>query len=417
MFGLGILIFLIGAGIVSGIYPAFVLSAFQPVFVIKRAFSHGKKTGTTRKVLVIVQFAVSIMMILSTIVVSKQFEFMKAEDTGYDKDRVVTLPMTDDMQRHFDAIREDLLTNSEIKGVTASTRQLGTSLWRNEIFFEGKKPEEKWISPYMAVDYDFISFYGLELVKGRDFSQNFAEDGNSRSYIINETLAKQIGWENPVGQKFRIGDAEWGKVIGVVKDFNFRSLHHRIEPVAFYVFPPWLFHMSVRIGADDASQTFKYLEEKLQLYSTDKPLLYSFLDEEHARLYKNEETSRHIFGIFSLLAIAISCLGLFALASFTAEQKTKEIGIRKILGSSIPDIIVLLSWRFTKWVILANIIALPVAWYVMNKWLQNFAYRIHVGIDILMLASGIALLLAIVTVSFKVYQAASANPIDAIRYE
>jgi putative ABC transport system permease protein len=354
IFALGILIFLIGAGIVAGIYPAFVLSSFQPVFVIKRAFSHGKKTGTIRKVLVIVQFAVSIMMILSTIVVSKQFEFMKAKDTGYNKDQVVTLPMTDDMQQHFDAIREDLSTNPEIKGVTASTRQLGTPLWRNEIFFERKKPGEKWISPYMAVDYDFVSFYGLELVEGRDFSRNFADDSNSRSYIINETLAKQIGWEKPVGQKFRIGDTEWGKVIGVVKDFNFRSLHHRIEPVAFYVFQPWLFHMSIRIGAVDTSQTLKYLEDILKPYSTDKPLLYSFLDEEYARLYKNEETSSYIFGIFSLLAIAISCLGLLALASFTAEQKTKEIGIRKILGSSIPDIIVLLSRRFIKWVMICD---------------------------------------------------------------
>jgi putative ABC transport system permease protein len=237
------------------------------------------------------------------------------------------------------------------------------------------------------------------------------------SSIINETLAKQIGWENPIGQKFKIGDLDWGTVVGVVKDFNFRSLHHKIEPVAFYIYRPWLFHMSVRIETKDMSQTLGYLEEKLQPYRDEQPFLFSFLDEDFARLYQNEEKSRCLFGIFSLLAIVISCLGLLALASFTAEQKTKEIGIRKILGSSVVDIMVMLSWRFAKWVILANIIALPVAWYVMNRWLQNFAYRIQAGIDTFLLASGTALLFALVTVSYKVFRAASANPIDSIRYE
>jgi putative ABC transport system permease protein len=325
--------------------------------------------------------------------------------------------MTEQMQQHFDTIRGDLLKDPEIRGVTASTRKLGTSLWRNQIFFEGMNPEEQWISPYMTVDYDFLSFYGIELLAGRDFSPKFADDGNSRSYIINDTLAKQIGWENPIGQKFKIGDLDWGKVIGVVKDFNFRSLHNKIEPVAFYIYPPWLFHMSVRIGTEDMSQTLKYMEEELKPYQSEWPFLYSFLDEDYARLYENEGKSRHIFGIFSILAIIISCLGLFALASFTAEQKTKEIGIRKILGSSVLDIIVMLSWRFIKWVVLANIIALPVAWYVMSRWLQNFAYRIQIGINIFLLASGLALLIALATVAYRVFRAATANTVDSLRYE
>jgi len=417
IFVVGILCFLVGAGVLAGVYPAFILSSFRPVVVLKSAFSQEKKSVRLRKVLVMVQFAVSIMLILCTIVVSKQFGYMRNIDTGFDKSQVVILPMTEQTQQHFDAIREDLLKYPEIKGVTASTLKLGTPLWRNRIFFENQNPEEQWISPYMTVDYDFLSFYGIELLEGRDFSPKFADDSNSRSYIINKTLAKQIGWETSLGQKFKIGGLDWGKVIGVVKDFNFRSLHHKIEPVAFYIYRPWLFHMSVRIGTKDMIQTLGYLEEKLQPYRGEQPFLCSFLDEDYARLYKNEEKSRHIFGIFSLLAIVISCLGLFALASFTAEQKTKEIGIRKILGSPVLDIIVMLSWRFIKWVILANIIALPVAWYVMNRWLQNFAYRIQMGIDTFLLASGTALLFALLTVSFKVFRAASANPIDSIRYE
>jgi putative ABC transport system permease protein len=417
MFAAGILCFLIGAGVLAGIYPAFVLSSFRPVVVLKGSFFQEKKSDKLRKVLVIVQFAVSIVLIFCTTVVFKQFEFMKNKDTGFDKARVVVLPMTEQMQEHFDAIKEDLSKYAGIKGVTASTRKLGNPLWRNRIFFEGMNPEDQWISPYMTVDYNFLSFYGIELLEGRDFSPEYTSDSSSQSYIINETLAKQIGWENPIGQKFKIGSLDWGTVIGIVKDFNFRSLHHKIEPVAFYIYRPWLFHMSVRIGTEDMSRTLGYLEEKLQPYRGEQPFLYSFLDDDFARLYQNEEKSSRLFGIFSLLAIIISCLGLLALASFTAQQKTKEIGIRKILGSTVLDIMVMLSWRFAKWVILANIIALPVAWYVMNRWLQNFAYRIQTGIDIFLLASGTALLFSLATISFRVFRAASANPIESIRYE
>jgi putative ABC transport system permease protein len=417
IFGVGIICFLVGAGVLAGIYPAYVLSSFRPVVVLKSSFFQQKKSDKLRKVLVLVQFAVSIMLIFCTTVVSKQFGFMRNRDTGFDKAQVVVLPMTEQIQQHFDAIKEDLSTYPGIKGITASTRKLGHPLWRNQIFFEGKSPEEQWISPYMTVDYDFLSFYGIELLEGRDFSPEYADDSSSRSYIINETLAKQIGWENPIGQKFKIGDLDWGTVVGVMKDFNFRSLHHKIEPVAFYIYQPWLFHMSVRIESTDMSQTLECLEEKLQPYRGEQPFLFSFLDEDFARLYQNEEKSRRLFGIFSLLAIVISCLGLLSLVSFTAEQKTKEIGIRRILGSSVVDIMVMLSWKFAKWVILANIIALPVAWYVMNRWLQNFAYRIQAGMDTFLLASGTALLFALVTVSYKVFRAASANPIDSIRYE
>jgi len=413
----GMLFFLVGAGVLSGIYPAFILSSFRPVIVLKSSFTQERKSDKLRKLLVMVQFAVSIMLIFCTTVVSKQFGFMKNKDTGFDKGQVIALPMTDQMQTHFDAIKEELTTYPGIKGVTASTRQLGSPLWRNQIFFEGIDPEERWISPYMTVDYDFLSFYGIELLEGRNFSPEYTDDSNSRSYIINETLANQIGWKNPIGQKFKIGDLDWGNVIGVMKDFNFRSLHHKIEPVAFYIYRPWLFHMSVRIGTENMNQILAYLDEKLQPYRGEQPFLYSFLDDDFARYYENEEKSRRIFGIFSMLAIIISCLGLLALASFTAEQKTKEIGIRKILGSSVWDIMVMLSWRFTKWVILANIIALPVVWYVMNGWLQNFAYRIVLGIDTFLLASGLALFFSLVTVSLRVFKAASADPIDSIRYE
>lgn len=417
VFAAAVLSFLLAAGILAGIYPALVLSSFRPVVVIKGSLFHAKKSDKLRKILVMVQFAVSIMLIFCTTVVSKQFGFMKNKDTGFNKAQVVVLPMNEQMRLHFDAIREEMLKHSGIEKITASTRELGTPLWRNQIFFEGKNPQEQWISPYMAVDYDFISFYGIRLLEGRDFSPDYAADSESRSYIINETLAKQIGWDDPIGKKFKIGDSDWGTVVGVVNDFNFRSLHHKIEPVAFYIYRPWLFHMSVKIGTGKIKQTLVYLEEKLRPYRGDLPFLYSFLDKDFEQYYTNEEKSGRIFGIFTLLAIFISCLGLLALASFTAEQKSKEIGIRKILGSSVLNIIVMLSWRFTKWVLLANLLALPIAWLVMNRWLQNFAYRIHTGIDTFLLASGLAVLCSLATVSFKIFRAASANPIDSLRYE
>ena len=263
LFVAGIFCVLVGSGILSSIYPALVLSSFRPVVVLKSSLSQGKKSAGIRKALVMGQFAVSITLIFCTMVVSRQFEFMRKGDTGFDKSHVVTLAMNDEMRQHFDTIKENLKKNPGINNITASTRPLGTPLWRNEIFFEGMNPEEKWITPYMTVDYDFLSFYGIELLKGRDFSPEYADDRNQRSYIVNETLAKQIGREDPIGEKFKIGDQEWGKVIGVMKDFNFRSLHHKIEPMALYIYSPWLLHMSVRIDSKNKNRTLGYLDMKL----------------------------------------------------------------------------------------------------------------------------------------------------------
>jgi putative ABC transport system permease protein len=417
IFVIGIVFFLVSTGIFAGMYPAFVLSSFQPVVVLKSSFSQGEKSVGLRKVLVTLQFAVSITLILCTAVVSKQFAYLMNEDIGFDKTQVMVLPMTEQMQGHFDTVKEKLLSYPEIKGVTASTRKLGNPLWRNQIFFEGKNPESQWICPYMTVDYNFLSFYRIKLLAGRDFSPEYSDDMSSRSYIINETLANQIGWEHPLGKKFKIGDRDWGKVIGVVKDFNFRSLHHKIEPVAFYIYPPWLFHMSVRIGTEDIGRTLKYMEEKLQPYQSEQPFSYTFLDEDFARLYESEEKSRHIFGYFSLLAIAISCLGLFGLSSFTVTQKTKEIGIRKVMGASVYSIFSLISRRFVKWILFANIISWPIAYYFMNRWLQNFAYHVSVNIWIFILSGLTALVIALLSISYQSVKAATANPLKSLRYE
>jgi putative ABC transport system permease protein len=206
-------------------------------------------------------------------------------------------------------------------------------------------------------------------------------------------------------------------VIGVVKDYNFRSFHHKIEPMALLIYRPWLYSLSVMLETGDINQALTYLERTLKPYWSEIPFQYSFLDEDFAKLYENEKRSGQLFGIFSLLAVMISCLGLFALASYTAEQKTKEIGVRKVLGSSVVKVVVSLSWRFAVWVIAAAGIALPIAWCVMNGWLQNFAYRIKIGVDIFLLSSGMVLLVAMAAISYRLFRAASANPVDSLRYE
>jgi putative ABC transport system permease protein len=417
MFLAGTLLFLVFASILANIYPAFILSSFPPASVLRCDYTLGKKGAGLKKALVMIQFAVSTIMIFSTFVVYQQLRYMQRKDPGFLKAQVINLPMSEAMQQRFEGIRSDLLNNPGTEAVTAATRKLGTPLWRNQILFEGIKPGQQWISPYMAVDYDFLSFYGIELTAGRDFSREFSDDGNSRSYIINETLANQIGWENPIGQKFKLGGWEWGTIIGVAKDFNFRSFHHKIEPVVLVIYRPLFFHMSVKIGTENLNQNLHVLEQRLKPYWNEQPFRYKFLDEDFADFYRNEKRSGRLFAVFSLLAIFISCSGLFALASFITEQKTKEIGIRKVLGSSLPGIVALLSWRFASWVILANLIAWPVAYYSMNKYLKNFAYRIDLSLWTLVLSSLATLAIALLSVSYQSLKAATADPVDSLRYE
>ena len=412
-----LLLVLLAAGIAAGLYPAFILSSFLPATVLKKDDFKGYRGAGLRKILVMAQFAVSTLLILSTLVVTRQWHYMQRKDTGYDMERVVTLPMTEDMQEHFDAIRAELQLDSRLSGVTASTRKPGASLWRNRILFDGIDPKKQWISPYMTVDVDFLSFYRMELAAGRGFSREFADDVAGRSYIINETLAAEIGWENPIGKKFRLGDFEWGTVVGVVKDYNFRSLHHKIEPVVLFIHRPWFYVMSIRLAAGDTSRILADLKEKLSPYRSLQPIEFTFLDADYARLYENEKRSGGLFGVFSLLAVLISCLGLFALTSFTVEQKTKEIGVRKVLGASVFGIVTSLSWKFTIWVILANVFALPAAWFVMHGWLHQFAYRVPLGIDVFVFSSAAVLMIALSAVFFKVFRAAVSNPVHSLRYE
>jgi len=265
-----------------------------------------------------------------------------------------------------------------------------------------------------VVDHDFIETFGIELIAGRNFSKRFPSDVD-HAYILNESAVKEIGWESPVGKELEIMNK--GPVIGVVKDFHFRPLHQKIEPAALYIYPKLFQYISVRISPTDVSRSIDFLKAKWQALVPGQTFQYSFLDEDFDNLYKAEMRLGKIFTVVTFLAIFIACLGLFGLAAFEALQRNKEMGIRKVLGASAAGIVVLLSKEFTKWVLLANIIAWPVAYYAMNRWLQNFAYRINIGPLIFLQSAVLAFIVALLTVSYQAMKVSLANPVDTLRYE
>lgn len=267
-----------------------------------------------------------------------------------------------------------------------------------------------------SIDYDFLNVFGIELIHGRNFSREFSTDAE-KGLIINETVAKRMEWENPVGKKFPTYMLRNGEVIGVVKDFHFQTMHHHIAPLALILNPERSSCLCARIKMNDVPGTIAFIEKTYKKFSPSHPFEYYFLDESFNRMYNTEQRLGSIFGYFSFLAIFIACLGLFGLASFTVEQKTKEIGIRKVLGASVPGIFSLLSKGLTKWILLANIISWPLAYYFLNKWLQNFAYRVNLNVWIFILSGLVALAIALLTVSYQTIKAATANPVESLRYE
>jgi putative ABC transport system permease protein len=410
-------------GIVAGIYPAFFLSSFQPAAVLKSALKHSNRGLWLRRSFIVLQFSISIILIVYTFFVVRQVNYMRSRNLGFDKNQVVILPLYREMRTKTESLRHELLLNPAVTGVTAANTSLGDSFNENFIIYEGMVSGINWVVPNLVVDCDFISFYGLELLAGRNFRLNSAGD-SSISYILNESLVKKIGWtpESAIGRKFNL-DGFHGIVVGVVRDFNFKSLHHTIEPLVL-VFDPVNtsgFHnlgvSSVRIRPENMSATLDWLKDLWLRYCPLEPFSYSFLDEDFARKYESETMAGRITSSFSVLAVFIASLGLLGLISFAAESRTKEIGIRKVLGASVKDIVLLLSQEFIWLLCLAILIAWPVAWYMINRWLENFAYRIEIGWMTFLLGGVIALVIAALTVSYQAVKAATANPVESLRYE
>ncbi|HEV3250616.1 MAG TPA: ABC transporter permease [Puia sp.] len=408
-------------GILSGLYPAAYLSSFQPVKVLKGSAQTGRNKSLLRNILVVGQFTSAIFLMIATIFVLKQLSYMQHLDPGFNRDQVLTIPLDGVTSRKFDVLKQDLLGNTMVLGVTGAQDQLGSHLDQSGVEYKGEGPMRNLTSTRLIVDPDYLTLYKIALAQGRNFSDN--PSANGKEYILNESLASELLKENPgkpqswlLGKHF--GFDSLGTIIGIAKNFNFNSLHYKIETMFMFNQKDWGFsNMSVKINGSRTREAVAFIRSSWSKIFPEHPFEYEFLDEHFQEVYRADEQVSEIIGVLAILAIIISCLGLFGLASHAAEKRIKEVGIRKAMGASVQNIVSLLSRDFVKLVLIANLVAWPIAWFTLAIWLQGFAYRINMNGWIFLWVGMAALLIALVTVSFQAIRAALANPVKSLRTE
>jgi putative ABC transport system permease protein len=410
------LIFLI-ITIITGLTSGWISSGISPMETLKKPVIKTKKLIGTQGILVLFQFGISIALIVSTLFVYRQMKFIRNMNLGFSKDQLMIIPLNDNnIRTKILSFKQELAKNPNILSSGATSGLPGEMVWVASIDYEGQSEQIPPTMTFLEIDTDFVKTYGVQLSTGY-LPGDTACPYTGTPFLLNESAARKLGWDNPVGKRFSIYPAKDGYVSGIIKDFHFKSLHEKIEPLFLYLKTDRSNFLAVKLNTTGINGSVEYIEKLWNKMVPESPFEYFFYDSYYDQLYKKESQFGKIIFIFSTIAILIACMGLFGLAAFFSEKRTKEIGIRKANGASIPEMMTMLNREFVKWVLIAFIIATPVAWYAMYKWLQSFAYKTEMDWWIFLFAGIIALFIAIITVSWQSWRASKKNPVDALRYE